>query len=132
MRQFNRSFGEKDRFGKKRFSGNSPKKFGMNKMGMRKGPKKDNESHNVICDKCGKECEVPFKPTSGKPIFCRRCFKDKEGSSSYDDSKRNYDTQPDSRDNRRDYRESDNNTKSSQLDEINRKLDEIIEMLNRY
>ena len=27
------------------------------------------------CDKCGKESEVPFKPTSSKPIYCRDCFK---------------------------------------------------------
>ena len=30
--------------------------------------------HQAICDNCGKECEVPFKPTSGKPIFCSNCF----------------------------------------------------------
>ena len=35
------------------------------------------EMHSVICDKCGKDCEVPFKPTQGKPIYCSDCFKDK-------------------------------------------------------
>ncbi len=30
--------------------------------------------HQTTCDHCGKECEVPFKPTSGKPIFCSNCF----------------------------------------------------------
>jgi len=30
--------------------------------------------HNVVCDSCGKDCEVPFKPTKGKPIYCDKCF----------------------------------------------------------
>lgn len=38
------------------------------------------ELHQAICDKCGNECEVPFKPTSGKPVYCNNCF-DKNGSS---------------------------------------------------
>lgn len=39
------------------------------------------EMHKAICDNCGKECEVPFRPTSGKPIFCSNCFQSqKEGS----------------------------------------------------
>ena len=30
--------------------------------------------HKVICDECGNSCEVPFKPSSDKPIFCDNCF----------------------------------------------------------
>ena len=30
--------------------------------------------HKATCTKCGDSCEVPFKPVSGKPIFCRNCF----------------------------------------------------------
>ncbi|MCW4010093.1 MAG: hypothetical protein NWF05_05680 [Candidatus Bathyarchaeota archaeon] len=26
------------------------------------------------CTSCGKECAVPFKPTAGKPVYCRECF----------------------------------------------------------
>jgi CxxC-x17-CxxC domain-containing protein len=28
----------------------------------------------VKCTSCGKDCEVPFKPTPGKPVYCRECF----------------------------------------------------------
>ena len=28
----------------------------------------------VICTSCQSECEVPFKPTSSKPVYCRACF----------------------------------------------------------
>ncbi|MBN2421080.1 hypothetical protein JXB27_02260, partial [Candidatus Woesearchaeota archaeon] len=41
----------------------------------RDGPRRQPlEMFTVICDKCGKECEVPFKPTSSKPVYCRECF----------------------------------------------------------
>lgn len=33
------------------------------------------EMHQAVCDKCRQNCEVPFRPTSGKPIFCSSCFK---------------------------------------------------------
>jgi CxxC-x17-CxxC domain-containing protein len=38
---------------------------------------------SVICDSCGTKCEVPFKPTSDKPIYCKECFggKDNERTS---------------------------------------------------
>ena len=32
------------------------------------------EMHKAVCSDCGKECEVPFKPTEGKPVYCRDCF----------------------------------------------------------
>lgn len=37
------------------------------------------EMHKATCDECKQECEVPFKPTQGKPVFCRDCFKKKRG-----------------------------------------------------
>ena len=36
----------------------------------------------VTCDECGKKCEVPFKPTEGKPVYCSECFEKKGGKSS--------------------------------------------------
>jgi len=33
------------------------------------------EHHNAICSKCGKACQVPFKPTGKKPILCSDCFR---------------------------------------------------------
>lgn len=35
----------------------------------------------VICSDCKKECEVPFKPSGGRPVYCKECFsKRKDGS----------------------------------------------------
>lgn len=28
----------------------------------------------ATCSGCGKETTVPFKPTQGRPVFCRECF----------------------------------------------------------
>lgn len=32
------------------------------------------DMHSAVCDKCGKDCKVPFKPSSDKPIYCSDCF----------------------------------------------------------
>lgn len=29
---------------------------------------------SVTCDSCGNDCEVPFRPTKGKPVYCSDCF----------------------------------------------------------
>ncbi|PJC69122.1 hypothetical protein CO015_01600 [candidate division WWE3 bacterium CG_4_8_14_3_um_filter_42_11] len=36
--------------------------------------------YSVVCDSCGNKCEVPFQPTSGKPVYCQECFKKSGGS----------------------------------------------------
>ena len=36
--------------------------------------------HKAICSECGKECELPFKPTGNKPVFCSNCFENKANS----------------------------------------------------
>ena len=30
------------------------------------------------CTECGSECEVPFKPIEGRPVYCRECFRKKK------------------------------------------------------
>jgi len=56
---------------------NRNRRFGNRKgdfsrgRGFDRGPR---EMHKAICSECGKECEVPFKPTEGKPVFCKECF----------------------------------------------------------
>lgn len=32
------------------------------------------EMHNAKCSDCGKETQVPFKPTEGRPVYCRDCY----------------------------------------------------------
>lgn len=35
----------------------------------------------VICADCNKECEVPFKPSAGRPVYCKECFSSRKGNS---------------------------------------------------
>ena len=30
--------------------------------------------HKATCSECGRACEVPFRPSNGKPVFCKDCF----------------------------------------------------------
>lgn len=30
--------------------------------------------HKAVCASCGKTCDIPFKPTGDKPVYCRDCF----------------------------------------------------------
>ncbi len=46
---------------------------GFNKGGF-KASFGDREMHKAVCADCKKECEVPFKPTEGKPVYCRDCY----------------------------------------------------------
>lgn len=34
----------------------------------------------TTCSNCGKDTTVPFKPTQGRPVFCRECFQQKRAS----------------------------------------------------
>jgi CxxC-x17-CxxC domain-containing protein len=36
-----------------------------------RGPR---EMFAATCSSCGQETEVPFRPTSGKPVYCSACF----------------------------------------------------------
>ncbi len=45
----------------------------------------------VICSSCKTKCEVPFKPTSSKPVYCRDCFSKKEKGGSHQRSDRDLD-----------------------------------------
>lgn len=38
------------------------------------------EMHKATCTECKKECEVPFKPTEGKPVYCKECYFKKKDS----------------------------------------------------
>ena len=41
-----------------------------------RGPR---EMFEATCSSCGKEAQVPFRPTSGKPVYCSDCFRTQRG-----------------------------------------------------
>ncbi|MBU0531033.1 MAG: CxxC-x17-CxxC domain-containing protein [Candidatus Uhrbacteria bacterium] len=64
----------------------------------------DKQMHQATCSECGNKCEVPFKPTGSKPIYCSDCFSNVEHGGGSSGS-------------------------SKQFDEINEKLDRILRAL---
>ena len=34
----------------------------------------------ATCSLCGKDTTVPFRPTQGRPVFCRECFQQRRTS----------------------------------------------------
>lgn len=32
------------------------------------------QTYNVKCSNCGKDTNVPFQPTAGRPVYCRDCL----------------------------------------------------------
>ncbi len=41
------------------------------------------EMFQAVCSKCGKDCQIPFRPTNGRPVFCSQCFEDQGNSSNF-------------------------------------------------
>ncbi len=80
---------------------------GRDKRGRRN--RRDVQMTKVTCSSCGTECEVPFKPTTSKPLFCDDCFA-KEGKSGPSKG-------------------SGNRNSGKDLKIINEKLDKIMEAL---
>ncbi|MEA2513471.1 MAG: hypothetical protein QOJ59_2958 [Thermomicrobiales bacterium] len=50
--------------------------------GYSSGPR---QMYPAVCSSCSKETEVPFQPTTGKPVYCRECFQQQRSSSSRND-----------------------------------------------
>jgi CxxC-x17-CxxC domain-containing protein len=81
--------------------------------------------HKAICSECGKDCQLPFKPTGSKPVFCSNCFADKKGPDRRREDKfeRSDSFKPRFDDNKK----ALNNPK---MDEIISRLDQIIKLLS--
>lgn len=105
-RRDNKRFG-----GSKNFSGNRGGGFGRRDS--------DRGTHKAVCAKCGTDCDLPFRPTGNKPVFCSDCYR-KDGSA-----------RPSSEfsDSRSSSRGGDSMDFKKELAEIHEKLDMIIDML---
>ena len=118
----NRSGGGRSYGGGSR-SGGGGRSFGG---GRDFGQRGDREMHHAVCSNCGKDCEVPFKPTGSKPVLCSDCF-----AKNRDSEPRRFSDRGD-RAPRRDFapREAGSSQNSKQLDIINAKLDQVLALLN--
>jgi CxxC-x17-CxxC domain-containing protein len=112
-----RSFGGNDRNSRGGSRGgdrNGGRSFGGNRGGY--GGRRDSrgggkpEMHDVVCAKCGKDTQVPFKPTGDKPVYCRDCFGGNDNNSRGNSS-------------------AGGGVSKEQFDKLNKKLDKILEIL---
>jgi len=81
--------------------------------------------HKAVCADCGQSCEVPFKPTGDRPIFCSNCFKGKDGSNSRQSVSRDF-----GKSNFSEKRENNGSISGEQFATLNLKLDKILAALN--
>ncbi len=135
MGNFNRGGGDRGgrSFGKKNFGGD---RGGFRGRDRRDGGKP--EMHQATCSECGNPCEVPFRPTGARPIFCSTCFgkqKSQEGKSFGNGSReRNFD-RPRFENKRPDFRQApvqDNkamNELKQQMEIMNNKLERILNLV---
>ena len=81
-------FGGRQRFGGGGDrTGNGGGKFGGGQSRGFKGGDRDREQSEMfsaVCSTCGRSCEVPFKPSNDKPVYCSACFGKKSQEMSRD------------------------------------------------
>jgi CxxC-x17-CxxC domain-containing protein len=94
--------------------------FGGNRGGGdRSRGGRNRQMFKTTCSNCGKACEVPFRPTNTKPVYCSDCFEKMGGRNG---GQRRDDRRP-QRDNR------GGSGFSEQFADLTRKLDKIISLL---
>lgn len=65
--------------GGSKFGNNKPRGGFGGRGGSFGGRNARPEMHRAVCDECGKNCEVPFRPTGDRPVLCSNCFEYAQG-----------------------------------------------------
>lgn len=81
--------------------------------------REDRQMFRVVCSNCGKDCEVPFKPTGTKPVYCSDCFEKMGGKN----ERRSFNRS------RFGERTHQDNQYKAQFEAVNAKLDKILNLL---
>ena len=89
------------------------------------GSDRPREMHQAVCATCGKNCSVPFRPSSGKPVYCSDCFEKNGGGS----ERRSFSDRPPERNFNRPENRAPEAPTSRQFEELNAKLDNILKIL---
>ncbi|MEK7227859.1 MAG: CxxC-x17-CxxC domain-containing protein [Patescibacteria group bacterium] len=105
---------------------------------FRGGNNRDRQMYQAICSNCGKPCEVPFKPTGDKPVFCNDCFNKRRDPSDTRVSRPQFDNNSPRRDfsaprdPRAPYKPMQESSNiSKQLSDISVKLDRLISAMEK-
>ena len=55
-------------------NGHQPKPFQIPQAQPQQPQRRDRVLYEAICADCSKVCEVPFKPTEDRAVYCKECF----------------------------------------------------------
>ncbi len=47
-----------------------------------RGGRPPREMFDAVCASCGAPARVPFRPASGRPVYCRECYSSRQGQGS--------------------------------------------------
>lgn len=109
-----------------RGGGGSRPSFGGGRPSFRREDRGPVTMTKVTCDECHKACEVPFRPTAGKPVYCNESFRGQAGGSPDRAPRRDFGDRPQApRPSFTVGNEGGNDTKK-QLDLLNTKMDKLI------
>jgi len=102
---------------------------GRRDFGGRGGQRGDRRMYPAVCDKCGRDCQVPFRPDGSKPIYCSNCFEKKQGGfdqkrDSYGGGRRQFSDRGSSQGQKQ-------NQNNEVLASINSKLAQILELMRK-
>lgn len=99
---------------------------GFDRNSSRRPERDRSMMHSAVCFECGKDCEVPFKPSGSKPVFCSFCFGNKQDSDRKPDNKfeRGASFKP------RFDAENKKEQSNPKMDEVISRLDKIIKLLS--
>ena len=67
-------------------SQNAPRRFshpGRHDGGRRNSAPGEKTFTKAVCADCSKECQIPFKPSGGRPVYCQDCFAKRRDSRLY-------------------------------------------------
>jgi CxxC-x17-CxxC domain-containing protein len=99
------------------------------------GGRDSRRMYDVVCDECGKDCQVPFKPSQDKPIYCSECFEKKGGrdrgrSGRRDFGRRDFKTRDSGRPSGVNINDQSIKQLTEKIETFNSKLDKIIDLLS--
>ncbi len=68
--------GEQEFYAEKGFV-NEPQRCKPCRNTRKNNSRPQREMFAAVCAECGKETQVPFQPTEGRPVYCKECFNKK-------------------------------------------------------
>ncbi|MEN9328001.1 MAG: hypothetical protein RI947_809 [Candidatus Parcubacteria bacterium] len=89
----------------------------------------DRPMYQTVCSKCGRNCEVPFKPNGSKPVFCNDCFQNNKGSDYNRPESRPSERPNFSNHSEQSGRNNEQYQYKQQFEALNAKLDKILRIL---